>query len=48
MAAAGAALPEKLSREEFTKLVETMMKRFQPKKNAEPKKDEKKDGKDGK
>ena len=43
IAGLGIAVPEKMSREEFTKLMETMMKRFQPKKNPEPKKEEKKE-----
>ncbi len=41
LAGTGVALPEKIDREEFVKLVEGMMKKFQPKKNPEPKKEEK-------
>jgi thiol-disulfide isomerase/thioredoxin len=38
IAASGVPLPDKLSREEFTKLVEGFMKKMGPKKKAEPKK----------
>jgi peroxiredoxin len=43
IAGGGIPLPEKLSREEFTKLVQGFMSRLQPKKKAEEKKEERKD-----
>jgi hypothetical protein len=42
IAASGVPLPDKMSREEFTKLVQGFIGRLQPKKKSEPKKEEQK------
>jgi hypothetical protein len=42
IAGSGAKLPDKLSREEFTKLAQGFMSRLKPKRNPDAKKDEQK------